>query len=265
MGWTGRRARRPRPPGARSRRALAGMLGAVLAGLVVALAAGSRDEAGDRSASATSGLSAYGSGLAAVAAADQAGVDRARGRLTQLRANGPDASPTAAGPTGAAPASPAGALERAGLTEAHGPAVTVTLDDTPRERRAGPWDPRFRPPVADDLVVHQQDVQAVVNALWAGGARAMTIMGIRVTARTAVRCVGNTLRLEGGVYAPPFAISAIGDQDRLVAALEDDPDVVLYRQYVAAYDLGYRMERVGNATFPAADLPSAHYATPLPG
>ena len=27
----------------------------------------------------------------------------------------------------------------------------------------------------DQLVVHQQDIQAVVNALWRGGAEAMTI------------------------------------------------------------------------------------------
>ncbi|ONH30674.1 hypothetical protein BL253_12615 [Pseudofrankia asymbiotica] len=243
------------------------MLGAVFAGLVVALAAVTAGGDGG-SASVRADPRPYGAGLAGLAdvvAADRAGVDRARGRLAQLRAAGPDAPPTAVAPSSAARAPSAGALEQAGLAETHGAAVTVTLDDTPRERRAGPFPPGLRPPVADDLVVHQQDVQAVVNALWAGGARAMTIMGKRVTARTAVRCVGNTLRLEDGVYAPPFVISAIGDQHRLGTALEDDPDVVLYRQYVDAYGLGYDVRMVPNATFPAASLPSARYATPLPG
>jgi uncharacterized protein YlxW (UPF0749 family) len=45
-------------------------------------------------------------------------------------------------------------------------------------------------------VVHQQDVQAVVNGLWAGGAEAMAIMGKRVVATTSVQCVGNTLFLQ---------------------------------------------------------------------
>ena len=49
----------------------------------------------------------------------------------------------------------------------------------------------------DDLVVHQGDVQAVVNALWAGGAEAMSIMDVRVISTSAVRCVGNTLLLHG--------------------------------------------------------------------
>jgi uncharacterized protein YlxW (UPF0749 family) len=58
--------------------------------------------------------------------------------------------------------------------------VTVSLDDAPR--REG------RPLVSDnpdDLVVHQQDVQAVVNALWAGGAEAMTLMGERIISTSA--------------------------------------------------------------------------------
>ncbi|WP_083419835.1 DUF881 domain-containing protein [Pseudofrankia sp. BMG5.36] len=263
MRWTARRVDRLHPLGASPRRRLAGVLGAGLTGLVVALAGVTAGEDGG-SASVRGDPRSYGAGLADVVAADRAGVDRARGRLAQLRADGPGTPPATAAPTRAAQAPPAGALEQAGLAETHGAAVTVTLDDTPRERRAGPWQPGLRPPVADDLVVHQQDVQAVVNALWAGGARAMTIMGIRVTARTAVRCVGNTLRLEDGVYAPPFVISAIGDQNRLSTALEDDADVALYRQYVAAYGLGYDVEMVTNATFPAASLPSARYATPLP-
>ena len=43
-------------------------------------------------------------------------------------------------------------------------------------------------------------MQAVVNALWAGGAEAMSIMNVRVLATSAVRCVGNTLLLHGRVY-----------------------------------------------------------------
>ena len=42
-------------------------------------------------------------------------------------------------------------------------------------------------------MVHQQDIQAVVNALWAGGADALQIMDQRVISTSAVRMV--TLRL----------------------------------------------------------------------
>ena len=63
----------------------------------------------------------------------------------------------------------------------------------------------------DDLVVHQQDVQAVVNALWRGGADGVQVMDQRLIATSAVRCVGNTLILQGRVYSPPFTVTAVGD------------------------------------------------------
>jgi len=140
----------------------------------------------------------------------------------------------------------------AGLTPVAGPGMTVSLDDVPRgeQRRdlaAGAQ--------ADDLVIHQQDVQGVVNALWTGGAEAMTIMGERVVATTAVRCVGNTLLLHGRVYSPPFVVRAIGDPTRLRRALAADPSVQVFQQYVAAYGLRYRAAPAPHLELPAYDGP----------
>ena len=100
----------------------------------------------------------------------------------------------------------------AGLTAVSGPAVTVTLDDAPETVTGTGIDP-------DLLVVHQQDIQAVVNALWSGGAEAMTIQDQRVVSTTGIKCVGNTVVLHGVPYAPPYVITAIGDQEQLRAAL----------------------------------------------
>ena len=93
----------------------------------------------------------------------------------------------------------------------------------------------------DDLVVHQQDVQSVVNALWAGGAEAMMIMDQRVLTTSAVRCIGNTLLLQGRTYSPPFVVTAIGDAARMSAALDAEPGVRLLLQYVDKYKLGYEV------------------------
>lgn len=139
----------------------------------------------------------------------------------------------------------------AGLTPLTGPAVTVALSDAP-PAASGTTLPDATP---DDLVVHQQDVQGVVNALWAGGAEAMTIMGKRVVSTTAVRCVGNTLLLQGAVYSPPFTITAIGEPARLGAALDADPAVSIFREYVATYGLGYVVTRSARRTVPAYDGP----------
>ena len=138
----------------------------------------------------------------------------------------------------------------AGLVPVSGPAVTVSLDDAPRRegRPALSDDP-------DDLVVHQQDVQAVVNALWAGGAEAMTLMGQRIVSTSAVRCVGNTVILHGQVYGPPFVITAVGDPDSLRDSLDSDPGVLLFRTYVDRFGLGYTVRSRQSVTLPAYDGP----------
>ncbi len=132
----------------------------------------------------------------------------------------------------------------AGMTAVSGPAVTVNLDDAPNSIRPEGVD-------GDLLVVHQQDIQAVVNALWSGGAEAMTIQGQRVITTTGIKCVGNTVVLHGVPYAPPYSISAIGDQSRLQAALADSPALKIYRQYADAYALGYEVRTEAAAQFPA--------------
>lgn len=134
----------------------------------------------------------------------------------------------------------------AGFTPVTGPAVRVVLDDAPPPESDGLPD-GVHP---DDLVVHQGDVQAVVNALWAGGAAAMQIMDQRVIATSAVRCVGNTLILQGVVYSPPFRITAVGDPGRLRAALAASHEIAVYRRYVRAYGLGYSVRTVERATLP---------------
>jgi len=143
------------------------------------------------------------------------------------------------------------ALEAAaGLVPVRGPAVTVSLDDAPR--RSG------RPPLSDDpddLVVHQQDVQAVVNALWAGGAEAMTLMGQRVVSTSAVRCVGNTVVLHGRVYSPPFVVTAVGDPAALHLALEQDPGVLYFQTFVERFGLGYSARTEPSVELPAYDGP----------
>jgi uncharacterized protein YlxW (UPF0749 family) len=138
--------------------------------------------------------------------------------------------------------------EAAGFSAMHGPGLTVTLNDALRSDGV-------RPPGAadDDLLVHQQDLQAVVNALWTGGAEAMSIMGERIISTSAVLCVGPVLLLHGRPYSPPYQVTAIGDPAALRAALGESPGVQLYREAADAYGLGYRETVEEDVTVPAYD------------
>ena len=108
----------------------------------------------------------------------------------------------------------------------------------------------------DDYVIHQQDVQSVVNALWQGGAEAMMLQDQRVISTSAVRCVGNTLILQGRVYSPPYTIAAIGDVERMRGSLDRDPDVANLRGWSVAVGLGYTVEAVGRSEEHTSELQS---------
>ncbi|PJM74450.1 DUF881 domain-containing protein [Bifidobacterium simiarum] len=136
------------------------------------------------------------------------------------------------------------------LPAVEGPGVTVILNDSPLwEQKVG--DSGSTADI-NDYVVHQQDIEAVVNALWAGGAESMMIENQRVLSDTAVRCVGNVLLLHGKQYAPPYHISAIGPTERMITALDDSPTIQIYQQYVASIGLGWQVERKDRLKFPEA-------------
>lgn len=116
----------------------------------------------------------------------------------------------------------------------------------------------------NDLVVHQQDLEGVLNALRAGGAEAISLQGERLTATSAVRCVGNVLLLHGRQYSPPYVIEAIGDPEELQRALDESHSVQVYLQYVDAVGLGWQVSTMSQVTVPAATDPgSLSYAKEL--
>jgi uncharacterized protein YlxW (UPF0749 family) len=143
-----------------------------------------------------------------------------------------------------------GALSAA-LVGLAGPGVVITLDDAP-QRPDGTLPTNARP---DDLVIHQSDVQAVVNAVWAAGADGVAIMDQRLIATSAVRCVGNTLLLQGRTYSPPFVITAIADEDAVRAQLELSPQVAVFEQAVDAFGLTFDIQAHRQVTLPAYDGP----------
>jgi uncharacterized protein YlxW (UPF0749 family) len=90
------------------------------------------------------------------------------------------------------------------LAPMSGPGISVTVDDSHAEQ---------------GTVVHDQDLLVLVNELRAADAEGIAINGIRLTATTATRCTGPTVRVGGTAVGPPFRIEAVGDPGTLEAAL----------------------------------------------
>lgn len=151
----------------------------------------------------------------------------------------------------------------AGLVERSGPGVTVTLTDSPEELVSAATDAGVK---LSPYVVHQQDIQAVVNALWTGGAEAVTVMGKRIVSTTGIKCIGNSVNLQGQPYSPPYVISAVGDEGELLDAVADDENLQRYREDSEnpAVAIGWDLQIEDDLTAPAYDgLLDLSYAEPL--
>jgi uncharacterized protein YlxW (UPF0749 family) len=148
----------------------------------------------------------------------------------------------------------------AGLQPRSGPGLTVTLSDAPEDViNSTTGDVNL-------LLVHQQDIQAVVNALWKGGATAVTVEGQRIVSTTGIKCEGNAVQLQGVPYPQPYTIQAVGDQGAMLAAIENDDYLQAYRAQAAdpSISVGWDLQLESLVTAPAYDgLLDLNFAVPL--
>ena len=228
---------------------------------VVALAAGLLFATSSQTADGTDLRGGEVTELSALIAAREEVLRGQQEQLTALREQAQALTDQAAsrdGAVAAAQVQDAGAELSAGLVALGGRGVEIVLDDAPR-RPDGSLPIGARP---DDVVIHQSDVQAVVNAVWAAGADAVAIMDQRLIATSAVRCVGNVLLLHGRTWSPPFVVTAIGDADAIRAQLAASPQVQVFQQAVEDFGLGFAVRDRGSVSLPRYEAPlDMEYAT----
>jgi uncharacterized protein YlxW (UPF0749 family) len=102
--------------------------------------------------------------------------------------------------------------EVAGLTKVRGPGVVVLINDAEREliQNENP----------NNLIVHDADIQMIVEDLFNAGAEAISVNGQRVIYNyTKIVCNGPTIRINDEVFAQPFIVKAIGNRDYLNGAI----------------------------------------------
>ncbi len=126
--------------------------------------------------------------------------------------------------------------QSAGLSAVVGPGVKIVLAD------AHEVDPDNDP---NDYLIHDSDLTAVVNALFAGGAEAIDVNGERLVSTTPIRCAGTTILVNSARLGSPYTISAIGDSGALESfALSDPVASLVFGPYKTQYGLEASISRV---------------------
>ncbi|MDI3256150.1 MAG: DUF881 domain-containing protein [Kyrpidia sp.] len=111
------------------------------------------------------------------------------------------------------------ARRQAGLEPAGGPGVVVTVRDIPG------------PPVSgQDTHIYDWMLQMIVNLLYGNGAEAIALNGQRLITTSFIREVNGVMQVNTHPISMPYVIEAVGDAERMKAALTINPIVQDYRQ-----------------------------------
>ena len=148
----------------------------------------------------------------------------------------------------------------AGVGPVTGGGIVVRLDDAPQ---ASP-DAQSRGGDVGQGRVLDRDLQDVVNGLWAGGAEAVSINGLRLTAQTAIRSAGEAILVDYRPLSPPYTVRAIGEPKLLETSFVDGPTGRRLATYTSLYGLQFAVRRTDSQTLPGSGSPTLRLAKPGP-
>lgn len=103
----------------------------------------------------------------------------------------------------------------AGFVAMRGPGITLVLQDAKKPTFSG---------TTDLGRVIDRDVQHAVNGLWASGAEAISVDGVRLTNRTSIRNAGTTVLVDYQPVTSPIEIRALGNAQKLSNRFRANPE-----------------------------------------
>lgn len=153
----------------------------------------------------------------------------------------------------------------AGLVPVVGPGVVVTLKDAknpppkPSDMSQEVYIETLRP-----FLIHDQDIQAIINELRAAGAEGIAVNDQRIVSTTAVRCVGPSVLVNNvATNGSPVKIKAIGDPDTMLSSLMMPGGVS--DQYKITDPTMFFIDKAKEMTLPAySGATPIRYAQPAP-
>jgi uncharacterized protein YlxW (UPF0749 family) len=148
-----------------------------------------------------------------------------------------------------------------GLGPVTGPGLVVRLDDAPAgDDATDAGDPDRGGQVGAGRVL-DRDLQDAANGLWAAGAEAVAINGLRLSGLTAIRSAGEAILVDYLPLSPPYTLRAIGDPGDLEAGFADGAAGRRLATLSSAYGLQLVIKRTDKQTLPGAGEPTLRVAT----
>jgi uncharacterized protein YlxW (UPF0749 family) len=147
------------------------------------------------------------------------------------------------------------------VTKVTGPGVTVTLTD-----------PGVSPDLSDvskeripgsRQAVLDRDLQLVVNSLWASGAEAIAVGGVRIGPNVTIRQAGGAILVDNQPISSPYVVIAVGPPHAMQDAFERSPGFQRMGLLEASYGVTATVDTHDSLTVPAGGGREVKYAKPI--
>jgi uncharacterized protein YlxW (UPF0749 family) len=140
-----------------------------------------------------------------------------------------------------------------------GPGVQIQLDEpaAPTSAANGRPGSTSQDQVA---VLHDRDIRAVVNQLWAAGAEAVAVNRLRLTSTSFIRFAGESVLVDFQPISAPYTIEAIGDRDGLLVAFADSSIARQLKTMAAVEGITFRFSGKSGLRLQSVTVTEPHYA-----
>jgi uncharacterized protein YlxW (UPF0749 family) len=139
-----------------------------------------------------------------------------------------------------------------------GPGLTVTVTD-----------PGASPNLSDvskqrvngsRQIILDRDLQLVVNSLWASGAEAIAVGGIRIGPNVTIRQAGGAILVDNNPTASPYTIQAVGPPHGMRDAFDRSPGLQRLRLLEASYGVVVTVNVADGLSLPAGSVRDVKFA-----
>jgi uncharacterized protein YlxW (UPF0749 family) len=149
----------------------------------------------------------------------------------------------------------------AASTPVTGPGLSVTvtdpglgpnLSDVSKQRVAG-----------SRQIILDRDLQLVVNSLWASGAEAIAVGGIRIGPNVTIRQAGGAILVDNNPISSPYQVLAVGPPHSMQDLFGNSPGLRRLRLLEASYGVGVDVSARDQITLPAGAARDVKFAKPI--
>ncbi|BBY20569.1 DUF881 domain-containing protein [Mycobacterium stomatepiae] len=129
------------------------------------------------------------------------------------------------------------------------PGASPNLSDVSKQRVTG-----------SRQIILDRDLQLVVNSLWASGAEAISVGGVRIGPNVTIRQAGGAILVDNNPTSSPYTILAVGPPNAMRDAFESSPGMQRLRLLELSYGVGIAVNVSDGLSLPAGSVREVKFA-----